>query len=342
MPPAQPDAAQGSTQAKLSFLSSAAAFGEAVRVSVEETHMAWVFLAGDFVLKLKKPVKYPFLDFSTVEARESACREELRLNRRLASGVYLDVLPLTEAANGTLAVNGDGKVVDWLVKMRRLPADRMLDALIERDAVSPREINVISERLSRFYQAAVRTLLSPDEYLRIFIEEHERNREILLQVDHNLPRRELDVAFTAIERMLSNFRPVLAARALQDRIVDGHGDLKPEHICLLDPPVIIDCLEFNARLRMVDPFDELCYLSIECERLGAAWIGKQLIDDVAMRLGDRPPREVLAFYRVYRCALRARLSVAHLLEPSIRTPEKWIPRARQYLAIAAAAAKDIA
>ena len=303
--------------------------------------MAWVFLTGEYAFKLKKPVKYPFLDFSTIEARESACREELRLNRRLASGVYLDVLPLRQEPSGALAINGTGEVVDWLVKMRRLPKDRMLDALIEYNAATPRHVSSISKLLSPFYQSAARTLLSPDEYLRLFIAEHSKNREVLFQVDHNLPRGELDVVFSALERMLSKHRSALELRALQDRIVDGHGDLKPEHICLLDPPAIIDCLEFNARLRMVDPFDELCYLGIECERLGAAWIGKQLIEDLAAGLSDHPPTEVLAFYRVYRCSLRARLSVAHLLEPVMRTPEKWIPRARQYLAIASAAAKDI-
>ena len=338
MPPDKPV----TIEAKVRFLSSGAAFGEVAPITVAETHMAWVFLTGEYAFKLKKPVKYPFLDFSTIEARESACREELRLNRRLASSVYLDVLPLRRGASGGLALNGDGEVVDWLVKMRRLPADRMLDALIEYNAVKTRDIRTIGERLSRFYQTATRTLLSPDEYLRIFIEEHSKNREILLQVDHNLPRGELDIAFSAIERMLSKHRPALELRALQDRIIDGHGDLKPEHICLIDPPAIIDCLEFNARLRMVDPFDELCYLGIECERQGAAWIGKQLIADLAASLDDYPPPEILAFYRVYRCSLRARLSVAHLLEANARTPEKWIPRARQYLAIAGAAAKDIA
>lgn len=335
------DSSQVSTDAKLRFLSSGAAFGGVTPVEVEETHMAWVFLTADFVFKLKKPVKYPFLDFSTIEAREYACREELRLNRRLADGIYLDVLPLTQAPTGTLAVGGDGAVVDWLVKMRRLPARRMLDALIARDAVSPSDIDTVAKRLGRFYQEAARARLNPDEYLRMFVQEHATNREVLLRVDHHLPRPELETAFTAIERMLSDHRPALEARAAQNRIVDGHGDLKPEHVCLLDPPVVIDCLEFNTRLRMVDPFDELCYLGIECERLRASWIGKQLIDNLSTRLNDYPPPEVLAFYRIYRCTLRARLSVAHLLEPTVRTPEKWIPGARQYLAIAGRVAKDI-
>ncbi|MFZ1991133.1 MAG: hypothetical protein WAW96_15350 [Alphaproteobacteria bacterium] len=304
--------------------------------------MAWVFLAGNHAYKLKKPVKYPFLDFSALESREAVCREEVRLNRRLAGETYLEVVPLTQDESGRLSIGGQGTPIDWLVKMHRLPADRMLDYLIANGAVTERDVDAIGKLLSRFYQTAVRTPLTAQEYLRVFVEQDAENRKILLQVDHNLPRHELDTVFAALDRAFTSCRALIEARAIADRIVDGHGDLKPEHICLIQPPVIIDCLEFNARLRMVDPFDELAYLGMECQRLGAAWIGKRLIERCAASLDDRPPPEVMAFYTVYRCCLRARLSVAHLLEPQVRTPEKWIPRAREYLAIAIDAAQAIA
>jgi len=113
--------------------------------------------------------------------------------------------------------------------------------------------------------------------------------------------------------------------------VEGHGDLRPEHVCLSDPPVIIDCLEFSRELRLVDPFDELSFLSMECAVLGARWIGPALIDLCATSLGDRPPDETLAFYTAYGASFRARQALAHLLEPAPRTPEKWIPLARAYL-----------
>jgi aminoglycoside phosphotransferase family enzyme len=304
--------------------------------------MAWVFLAGDHAFKLKKPVKYPFLDFSALESREAVCREEVRLNRRLAPETYLEAVPLTQDDSGRLSIAGHGTPIDWLVKMRRLPADRMLDYLIAKRQVSERDVDAIGESLSRFYQTTVRTPLSAKEYLRVFVEEDAENRKVLLQVDHNLPRRELDIVFAAMDRAFTGNRAPIEARASANKIVDGHGDLKPEHVCLTQPPVIIDCLEFNARLRMVDPFDELAYLGMECQRLGAAWIGKRLLDRCAASLDDQPPPEVLAFYTVYRCCLRARLAVAHLLEPQVRTAEKWIPRAREYLAIAIDAATSIA
>jgi len=228
-----------------------------------------------------------------------------------------------------------------LVKMRRLPANRMLDHLILQGEITPPDIDALSGVLSSFYKGVAPMPLSAEDYLHVFVEEHEENRRILLQVDHNLPREELELIFAAIESALAA-RHLIASRAETHRIVDGHGDLRPEHVCLIDPTVIIDCLEFNPRLRMVDPFDELAYLGMECRRLGAGWIGNRLIERCAESLEDHPSEQLLAFYTTYRCCLRARLAVAHLLEPKVRTPEKWIPRAREYLAIATDAARAIA
>jgi aminoglycoside phosphotransferase family enzyme len=119
------------------------------------------------------------------------------------------------------------------------------------------------------------------------------------------------------------------------RIVDGHGDLRPEHIWLGDPVRIIDCLEFNKRLRTVDPFDEIAFLGLECERLGAAWAGEYIERRMRRALRDGPIEELTTFYRCHRATLRARLAIAHLLEPNPRTPEKWPRLARQYLDLAA-------
>jgi aminoglycoside phosphotransferase family enzyme len=136
-------------------------------------------------------------------------------------------------------------------------------------------------------------------------------------------------------RFLARRAKVLVNRVRCRRIIDGHGDLRPEHIWLGDPVEIIDCLEFNARLRAVDPYDEIAFLGIECERLGAAWAGEYIRRRLAHILGDWCPEELFLFYRCYRATLRARLAIAHLLEKNPRTPQKWPLRAREYLGIAA-------
>ena len=143
-------------------------------------------------------------------------------------------------------------------------------------------------------------------------------------------------------RFLAQRRELLVGRVLGRRIVDGHGDLRPEHIWLGDPVRIIDCLEFNDRLRAGDPLDEIAFLSLECERLGAAWAGEWVRRRVMRGLYEDVPEALFWFYRCHRATLRARLAIAHLLEPNPRTPEKWPQLARSYLEIAASDARKLA
>ena len=295
--------------------------------------MSWVFLAGDEVYKLKKPVKYPFLDFSTLEGREADCRLELDLNRRLAPEIYLGVVPLALTDVGELALDGGGEPVDWLVKMRRLPADKMLDKAILSGSVTEQALRSLATVLSDFYRNAEVAAISPLDYVAHFAREHAENRKFLIG-EFDLPQQQANAVCERMELFLNDEPQLLMTRAQNGRIVDGHGDLRPEHVCLTDPPVIIDCLEFNKGLRLVDPFDELCFLGMECERLGSPEIGPTLIELCGEQLGNEPSDRLLAFYTTYRACLRARLSLAHLLEPDGREPAKWLPLARAYLELA--------
>jgi uncharacterized protein len=128
---------------------------------------------------------------------------------------------------------------------------------------------------------------------------------------------------------------LLEARVREGHVVDGHGDLRPEHVCLNRPIEIFDCLEFNAALRQVDPFDEIALLGVECAQLGAPHLLARFVEGLAARLDTPAPEALVALYGAWRAALRARLSFAHLLEPSARTPEKWAPLAKRYLSIGA-------
>lgn len=322
-------------EAKLHFLRWAAAH-EAAGGPVEsiETHMSWVLLAGDRVLKLKKPVRHDFLDFSTLQAREFYCREELRLNARLAPGVYLDVLAL-QWHNGTFALlppqrlPAPGQTVDWLVLMRRLPAQHMLDQRIASGDVTPADIDTLLGVLASFYSHAPAVAVDPQAYLQRMQREQQTNRQVLLDPRWQLPGSA--PALDRLDRALHEHAPALQARAAQGRVLDGHGDLRPEHVCLLHPPVVIDCLEFNAVLRQVDPFDEIAYLGLECEMAGAPWIAAQLFDGCAQALNDRPSPSLLQLYTAQRALLRARLALAHLLDPVPRTPERWPARGQRYI-----------
>ncbi len=322
---------------KVRFLQRPEAYGRAdAEVLAEETHMSWVFLAGDRVYKLKKPVRYPFLDFSTIEARERNCREEVRLNRRLAAHIYLGIVPLTATPAGELAIDGEGATVDWLVLMRRLPRERMLDRAIGEGTVRRDEIVAVADRLAAFYRDAEPAALTAEAFVRQFIHEQATTRAVLTDPAFGLDHMRVADMLGRIEDVLRNRTHLLASRVEQGRVVEGHGDLRPEHVCLGPPPVVIDCLEFNRSLRLVDPLDELTFLGLECKRLGAGWIGPLILARYAESRSDPPPQELIAFYWRYRACLRARLSLVHILERDRRKPEKWLPLAKQYLALAEA------
>jgi uncharacterized protein len=292
--------------------------------------MSYVFLAGERAYKLKKPVRYPFLDFSTVQARERDCREEVRLNRRLSIDVYLGVTPLT-AAGDVLTLGGQGKIVDWLVEMRRLPRALMLDALLQANSVTDARVGAVCQTLAQFYQRAERSFITPTQYVARFVAEQDINRAMLTHPGANHASQILD----RLDASIAARRGLLEARVAEKRIVDGHGDLRPEHICLSDPVVVFDCLEFNANLRQVDPFDEAAFLGVECAQLGAPRLLRRFVEELAMRMEDAaPPWDLIWLYAAWRAALRARLSIAHLLEPSPRQPHKWTPLANRYLDLA--------
>jgi aminoglycoside phosphotransferase family enzyme len=304
------------------------------RIEERETHMSWVFLTKEHAYKLKKPVRYDFLDFSTLALRKYDCEEELRLNRTLAADVYLGVVPLAVDDSGRARVEGDGVAIEWLVKMRRLPADDMLDERIRRKELRPEQMRDLARVLARFYQSCPDAGLGPEQYRASFAEAIEINQRELAAVDHELPHDTVRNLHAAQVDFLHREAALFDARVIAGHVVEGHGDLRPEHICLNEQPAIIDCLEFNRRFRLVDPADELSFLAMECERLGAASVGDELLEGYTKTSGDRPPQRLLKFYRVYRACLRARLSIWHTRELEPTQWSKWQARAREYLRLA--------
>jgi len=316
---------------KVAFLSAPETYGDAGPVGVRETHMAWVFLTGDRVYKLKKPVRYTFLDYSTLEARRRICADEVRLNRRLAPDVYLGTARMTVEASGAVALDGAGEVVDWLVVMRRLPEQAMLDQAIAAGTATPERIGAVADRLAAFYLGRDPVAVDPVEHLAHFARELGENcRVFSLKALDSAADRGARLS-AELDRRLQREPQIVTDRVEAGAIVEGHGDLRPEHVCLGDPPVIIDCLEFSRALRLVDPFDELAFLGMECAALGAAWIGPMILERCGKILRNRASDRLVAFYTAYRATFRARQALAHLLEPHPRTPGKWIPLANRYL-----------
>lgn len=322
----------------VAFLGKPSAYGlESGVVEAKETHMSWVFMTRDRVFKLKKPLRTPFLDFSSLEARERFCKEEVRLNRRLAPSVYLRAAAVVMARDGTLSIEGEGRVVDWLVVMRRLPEERMLDRAIHDNSATPKDIGRALDLLFEFFAGAPPVDVARDRYLATLQLQHAQNGVVLTDKRFDLARSAVDETL-AIVREIIDAGPGWLLEPLESRrIIEGHGDLRPEHICLTDPPAIIDCLEFNRDLRLVDPFDELSYLAMECRMLGAVELADSLAGRYAKRAGVGPSQILLDFYTAYRAAIRARLALEHLIYWPGRDGERWTAQGRAYLEAAHAA-----
>lgn len=303
-------------------------------IEVVETHMSFVFLTPEHAYKLKKPVRYDYLDFSTLAAREHNCREELTLNQALAPGIYLDVVPLAVDAQGSLHLGGTGGAVEWLVKMRRLPAGRMLDRRLRERTATTDEIRRLAEILSRFYRGCASVQTDVAAYHADYARKLEANSAVLTDPRFKLPLALAVEVSARLVRFLERAGGVFARRIAQGHIVDGHGDLRPEHVCLQTPPVVFDRLEFNRMFRRVDAADELASLAMECERLGAPIVGVELFERYGETTGDVPPDELLHFYAAYRACLRARLAILHTQELADDEWGRWQAIANDYLGLA--------
>jgi len=335
MASAPPDAGDPGIAAKVAFLRRPQSYpDDPGAVTVLETHMSWVFLTAHHAWKLRKPVCYGYLDFSTLAARRHDCDEEVRLNRRLTSGVYLGIVPLARDAAGELHLDGDGEVVDWLVKMRRLPAERMLDHVLRTGTVDAADVARVVAALGRAYRATPPVAIDPAAYRQRLADDIAANRRELCLPEWELPRDDIDAVCTRQQAFLDARATLFDARVRDGRIVEGHGDLRPEHICLLPEPQIIDCLEFARDLRIADVADELAFLALECERLGAPALGPAIFAAWHTVSGDAPPAALVHFYQSYRACVRAKIAIWHWREPAMFGLPKWEARAREYLQLA--------
>ena len=276
-------------------------------VDVVETHISVILIAGQFVYKLKRPVKYDFLDFTSLERRKLACHEEVRLNRRLAPDYYLGVVPITRESDGSFRLQGVGTVIDWLVHMRRLPIEQALDVLLRRGELGREHIDRLARVLSDFYRKLEPLPLTVDEYRNRYIAHVQGNLRELLAISHHCPEN-IVRRIHSFQLQLLHLRPeMFDNRVLNGHIIDGHGDLRPEHICFSKPLAIFDCIEFSPDFRRIDMADDIAFLASECDCLGAEWVGSQLFQSLESLSDDHPPEMLFDFYKSYRACVRAKV-----------------------------------
>ncbi|WP_404364187.1 hypothetical protein [Marinobacter sp.] len=316
------DSEAGPERKIMEFLSRPDSYPEGTgRVEIRETHLSRVYLTDRFVYKLKKPLRYDFLDFTTPEARLHNCETEVLINSELAPDVYQGVVTLAENAREGLNLEGRGRPLDYLVKMRRLPEDRNLEVQMAEGHLDPKDIDRAARRLAHFY--AERPVHGPVQAEKLEKKVGEHAAELRgLPVDTG---GRLDKLERGLLARLEDHRQDLASR----RRVDVHGDLRPEHVYPGEKPAFLDRLEFDAGLRLMDPLEELCFFAMECRRQGNAWVGERFIEVYQQVTGDSAPDSLVAIYTGYRALLWSLLKARHLERNDHRKP--WGDKARQYL-----------
>lgn len=281
-------------------------------IELRETHISWVFLAGSEVFKVKKPVNFGFLDFSTIELRKQACDAEVELNARLAPDAYLGVVPVRRGEDGRACLHGDGAILDWAVRMVRLPDALRADIKLAAGSLAERDIDAIAGHIAAFHAGAradaETARFGSREAVGASVRENfEQTRDVIAR--YLTP----DEA-SAIERWQTSFLDehgtLFDERIRAGRVRDGHGDLRLEHV-YIEPTgrlTVLDCIEFNARFRFADVCADIAFLSMDLAWHGRVDLAERLLATYARESGDYDLYSVADFYESYRAYVRAKVA----------------------------------
>jgi hypothetical protein len=309
-------------------------------VELRQTHISYVLLAGDYVYKIKKPVRFPFLDYSTLEKRRHYCHEEIRLNRRLAPTVYLEVLAIVQDGEQfglRVSPGANEKLFEYTVKMRRLPEQYFLDRLVQEGKARKEDFDRIAAKLANFYVTAATEHAAhygSPEGIRPNLEKNvdEIERFIGGTLSSDEFRRIRDYHFSS----LTEHCDLLKTRVRDGRVREGHGDLRAEHICLEDDPVIFDCIEFNEAFRYCDTASEIAFLAMDLDYLGVPMLSDYFVTTFQNFTKDPDLSRLLPLYKTYRACVRGKVETLKSQESEVPEEDRLEAkrRARRYFHLA--------
>lgn len=288
-----------------------------------ETHISWVILTGEFVYKIKKPVNFGFLDFSTLEKREFYCEEELRLNRRLAEDLYLDVISISGSEDNPI-LNGNEKAFEYAVKMLQFPQSAQLDHVLSRNELKPEIIDSIANLIAHFHQqietaentskfGLAETVFQPIE--ENFIQIRERvSEQSTLKLLSELEQWSKDT--------FNRIKPVLSQRKQNGFTRECHGDLHLRNLAWYkNKPLAFDCLEFNPEFRWIDVISEIAFLVMDLDDHKQPELAQRFLNQYLEFTGDYEGCHVLRFYLVYRAMVRAKVDAIRAHQDGIDKQE---------------------
>ena len=296
-------------------------------VELVETHISWVLLAGEHAYKIKKPLKLPFLDFSTLDLRKRYCDDELRLNRRFAPDIYLGVVPVRDVPGRGPQWGGsdaDGPVIDYAVLMRRFDESGRLDRVSARGALTATHLSDLAETVAIFHQGAAMAHGDHGSPAQVLAPALDNFRDLAQLLPPALgAQHRLDALRSWTGQQHRALAALMAARQRAGRVRECHGDLHLANMVLIDGRVrLFDCLEFNDALRWIDVANEIAFTYVDLLDHGQAGLANWFVDELLSRSGDYEAAQLLPFYAVYRALVRAKVA-------AIRAVQQQQPAKRQ-------------
>ncbi|MFP3928171.1 MAG: phosphotransferase [Desulfobacteraceae bacterium] len=301
-------------------------------VRLIQTHISMVLVGDDFVYKIKKPVDFGFLNFSTLELRGHYCREEVRLNQRLSEDIYLGVIPVTRD-KGRDRLGGSGETVDYAVRMRRIPEQRLMRYLYERGELKEHHLKRVARVLADFHLKAARspTIDNFGHWENFKVNTDENFEQTAPYIGRTIDSQDYAEIKRWTEDFFKGYSELFEERVSSGRIRDCHGDLHMEHICLLDEErvAVIDCIEFNDRFRYTDTLADIAFLLMDLEFRGGYEAAECLWKAYAEPACESGMERLLTFYKVYRAYVRGKVMGFQLDDQGVS------PTAREEAAVVA-------
>ncbi len=308
----------------------------AQKVELVQTQMSFVFLTGDYVYKVKKPVDLGYLDYTTLDKRKFFCYQEMELNRRLCPDIYLGVVPIVQQQDRFL-LGGEGEAIEYAVKMRQLPLDRMMDVLLQKNQVSEAMVRKVAQKLAEFHQQARADKTGNYGSLST----------VLLNTEENFSQTEKYIGVSISPEQYQGIKAYTDAftqrnaslfekRVREGRIKDCHGDLHSAHICFAEDVYIYDCIEFNERFRYIDIASEVAFLAMDLDYHQHPHLSECFVDAYVSQSQDQGILELLDFYKCYLAYVRGKVESFKLDDPLIPTEEKTrvLAAAKRYFDLA--------
>jgi len=307
------------------------------QVEMVQTQMSFVFLTDSYVYKVKKPVNLGYLDYTTLEKRQFYCQREVELNRRLCPDVYIGVVPITREKDN-IYIDGQDKVLEYAVKMRRLPEGAMMNVLLASNQVSLEMVTSVAQKLVEFHQKAeTNAYISAFGDLDTITQNTEEN---FTQTEKYIGNTLSPEQYQHIKDYTNSFveknAHLFCKRIADGRIRDCHGDLHAAHICFTNDICIYDCIEFNDRFRYCDVASEVAFLAMDLDHYGWADLSHSFVNAYVDESKDNELLQLLSFYKCYRAYVRGKVEGFKLDDPHISQEEKTrtLAIARSYFELA--------